>query len=147
MQEKGISVNELSKLTGIYRTQLSKYLNGTHEPSHEKMKIIAAALGIKYTTTSPEEIALAMSSDELRASEEWKNSVEEDEKRNIFLKRMLHFYFALSDRDRDRLIERGEELEALADIPLAQAGTGMSFYSKAKLMRDQGKDTKTKDKE
>ncbi len=47
MNELGISQTKLSELTGISKPNISQYVNGLHEPSRERQKEIARALGVQ----------------------------------------------------------------------------------------------------
>ncbi len=102
MQEKGITGAALSDMTGISRAQLSKYLNGVHEPNPANRRKIADALGIDYNIASDDSVALLVRREQ------------PDPARDAFLNRMLHYYYALSAEDRDKLADRALELEALA---------------------------------
>ncbi len=102
MQEKGITGAALSDMTGISRAQLSKYLNGVHEPNPANRRKIADALGIDYNIASDDSVELLVRREQ------------PDPARDAFLNRMLHYYYALSAEDRDKLADRALELEALA---------------------------------
>ena len=45
MQEKGITLSELSRITGIGKSSISQYLSGKNIPTSERIKVIADALG------------------------------------------------------------------------------------------------------
>jgi DNA-binding transcriptional regulator YdaS (Cro superfamily) len=47
MNELGLSQSKLSELTGISKPNISQYINGKHEPSKERKKEIAVALGVQ----------------------------------------------------------------------------------------------------
>ena len=47
-EEKGLTQNELSKLSGINRATLSKIENGTHTPTLEQIGALGDALGFEY---------------------------------------------------------------------------------------------------
>ena len=102
MQENGITGAALSDMTGISRAQLSKYLNGVHEPNPANRRKIADALGIDYNIASDDSVELLVRREQ------------PDPARDAFLNRMLHYYYALSAEDRDKLADRALELEALA---------------------------------
>ena len=47
MRELDLSQTKLSELTGISKPNISQYLHGKHEPSNERKKEIAHALGVQ----------------------------------------------------------------------------------------------------
>lgn len=47
MTELGLSQSKLSELTGIGKSSISQYLSGKNEPSKERKKEIARALGVQ----------------------------------------------------------------------------------------------------
>lgn len=47
MNELGVSQTRLSELTGIGKSSISQYLSGKNEPSKERKKEIAVALGVQ----------------------------------------------------------------------------------------------------
>ena len=47
--ERGITIYQLAKATGVTRQQLSNYEAGTSEPTIGKAEIICKALRIKFT--------------------------------------------------------------------------------------------------
>lgn len=47
MNELGLSQTKLSELTGIGKSSISQYLSGKNEPSRERKKEIAVALGVQ----------------------------------------------------------------------------------------------------
>lgn len=47
MNELGLSQSKLSELTGIGKSSISQYLSGKNEPSKERKKEIAIALGVQ----------------------------------------------------------------------------------------------------
>lgn len=47
MSDLGLSQTKLSDLTGIGKSSISQYLSGKNEPSREKKKEIARALGVQ----------------------------------------------------------------------------------------------------
>lgn len=47
MNELGLSQSKVSELTGISKSNISQYINGKHEPSKERKKEIAVALGVQ----------------------------------------------------------------------------------------------------
>ena len=46
MDDHGVTANELSIMTGISNPLLSNYLHGRYLPKHDKLTILAAALGV-----------------------------------------------------------------------------------------------------
>lgn len=47
MQELDLSQSQLSRLTGISKPNISQYIAGKHEPSKERKREIARALGVQ----------------------------------------------------------------------------------------------------
>lgn len=47
MDELGVNQTKLSELTGIGKSSISQYLSGKNEPSEERRKEIALALGVQ----------------------------------------------------------------------------------------------------
>lgn len=47
MKELGLTQSKLSDLTGISKPNISQYIKGKHEPSKERKKEIARALGVQ----------------------------------------------------------------------------------------------------
>jgi len=47
MNELGLSQSKISELTGIGKSSISQYLSGKNEPSKERRKEIARALGVQ----------------------------------------------------------------------------------------------------
>lgn len=46
-KSQGITQNELAKMTGVSRTNITRFENGTYNPSVDMMVKIAMALGMK----------------------------------------------------------------------------------------------------
>lgn len=58
LSERNISQAKLSGLTGISRSSISEYLSSDHEPSKERKRNIAAALGLQedyFEVIAPDE--------------------------------------------------------------------------------------------
>ncbi len=102
MEEKGMSVSELSRRCGIPRTMVSAYMNGYYLPKKANRVKILEALGIdddnRYMADVVELSNEIMSNGELKA----------------YIEIMLHYYYVLPANERGRLIERAAELEILS---------------------------------
>ena len=103
MEEKGLTILALAEMTGIDRTQLSTYLNGRFMPTPRNKKKITDALGVDYDIVMDNVVDLAL-------------AIESDRSLKPFLDQILHYYQVLSPDKRKKLIERGDELEALSNI-------------------------------
>lgn len=65
MKELGINQTKLSVLTGIGKSSISQYLSGKNEPSEERKKQIALALGVQENYFNQFETAATVQYDEI----------------------------------------------------------------------------------
>lgn len=65
MKELGLTQSKLSELTGIGKSSISQYLSGKNEPSKDRKKEIAYALGVQETYFETFDTAATVQYDEV----------------------------------------------------------------------------------
>ena len=71
LNERGISGSDLSRMSGVGRSDISNYLNGKYLPKQDKIYMLATALGVdpgwlmtgEEPTKPPEELELPQTSE------------------------------------------------------------------------------------
>ncbi len=94
MKDKGISIRELARRTGITASTISDWNTKHTNPTAEKIPVVCEALGItvSYLLKGSEETDYVLSDDERNLIEVFRNADEESQKR------LLEYFMRMSKK-------------------------------------------------
>lgn len=109
MTMKDITAAELSRLTGISKSSLSRYMSGDYNPNNDKLEKLSRALNVNEAwLLGYDEVDMERESDEVRQE---KSLTIEAEMAEMMLKKISELYRTLSFQQQVDLFEIARKME------------------------------------
>lgn len=109
MAMKDITAAELSRLTGISKSSLSRYMSGDYNPNNDKLEKLSRALNVNEAwLLGYDEVDMERESDEVRQE---KSLTIEAEMAEMMLKKISELYRTLSFQQQVDLFEIARKME------------------------------------